>query len=110
MFQSTLPARAATPLVCTVPLIGSFQSTLPARAATVRAMNVKTSRIVSIHAARAGSDRHAARSPQGRRRFNPRCPRGQRLAFATWYLAVRMFQSTLPARAATPKAAVVGTT
>ena len=81
-FQSTLPARGAT---VTLPRIGhstenfnprsphgerrvaalseksgiSFQSTLPARGATEAIRQQRTSRTISIHAPRTGSDRSA---------------------------------------------------
>ena len=81
---------------------------------------------ISIHAPRKGSDciHHAAafdeltdfnpRSPQGERRgwpllllaqcydFNPRSPQGERPALPFRAYALIIFQSTLPARGATP--------
>ena len=103
-----------------------FQSTLPARGATtVRAIVEKAKRI-SIHAPRTGSDstqespktglaHFNPRSPHGERRyqfqtldtsckvyFNPRSPHGERLYIPPLLLVSHQFQSTLPARGATP--------
>src|ERR1022692_1113427 len=101
-FQSTPPARAATPSHCQLPLaisvsihaareggdpasfiacakISSFQSTPPARAATKLLCRLSHQQIVSIHAAREGGDP----------------------AVTATGAAVGAFQSTPPARAAT---------
>ena len=81
IFQSTLPARGATPCL---PRGGQstrlFQSTLPARGAT------------ELDNARR----------MGKRYFNPRSPRGERRAIVKHRTAkTAIFQSTLPARGAT---------
>ena len=79
-FQSTLPARGATPNKSqTLTLQTPFQSTLPARGAT---------RISGSWSAAGGSDfnprsPHGERlpprqSPRARRHFNPRSPHGER--------------------------------
>ena len=102
-FQSTLPARGATPMECKkvcTPI--GFQSTLPARGATYQGVCNLRRRRISIHAPREGSDhlpvsvrarsrifqstlpaRGATRGSRGSLRgckhFNPRSPRGERL-------------------------------
>ena len=79
-FQSTLPARGATPgrsargRGCQ-----PFQSTLPARGAT----------------------RKTAAKGGRRKYFNPRSPHGERLSCTLRLTRTRRFQSTLPARGAT---------
>jgi len=103
-FQSTLPARGATCNAAKVLLfIAQFQSTLPARGATDILFAVGLARAVSIHAPREGSDPAfssltydyeafqstlPARGATAEtkivlpffRGFNPRSPRGERLA------------------------------
>ncbi len=79
-----------------------FQSTLPARAATLRRSRRAAMHSVSIHAARAGSDYDYQISGDAGNCFNPRCPRGQRHNVIAADLPRIGFQSTLPARAATP--------
>ena len=78
-FQSTLPARGATPPTCKKTEKKLFQSTLPARGATTRRGCVRRRGRISIHAPRTGSDQAAG--------ITPRRP--------------DLFQSTLPARGAT---------
>ena len=60
---------------------------------------------ISIHAPREGSDRPRDLRGPGRHDFNPRSPRGERLAISWHLLQTREFQSTLPARGATLAAA-----
>ena len=55
-FQSTLPARGATPTRSHQFDAASFQSTLPARGATFTEHKSGYSRVISIHAPREGSD------------------------------------------------------
>ena len=124
-FQSTLPARGATPF--SAPFFISkilFQSTLPARGATVTATSTWGNAYISIHAPREGSDglltliagaadRFQSTLPaRGATsicsslmpiplNFNPRSPRGERHSSACSVAALRRFQSTLPARGAT---------
>ena len=124
-FQSTHPARGATwreGLKSSSPL---FQSTHPARGATSlplwragrrRDFNPRTprgvrrffccprfsQRLISIHAPREGCDRRSGRRFPCRRNFNPRTPRGVRhRAIGAWQAELE-FQSTHPARGATP--------
>ena len=79
-----------------------FQSTLPARGATTFPQSPRTSTI-----------NFNPRSPHGERRwlmcetgrftdFNPRSPHGERLAPTEMITQRGVFQSTLPARGATP--------
>ena len=102
-FQSTLPAREATIEMCIAIAEGTFQSTLPAREATIN----KTLDELQCH------------------NFNPRFPRGKRhdsISFFVFRYVISihasregsdvynfmmpslyfLFQSTLPAREATP--------
>ena len=79
VFQSTLPARGATPDQPGGGYRAPFQSTLPARGATGREHSQPDIADISIHAPREGSD-HTIGRPSRR--------------------AIR-FQSTLPARGAT---------
>ena len=123
VFQSTLPARGATPCACRrckrhrisihAPRTGSDRS-LP---------SPSRCRSISIHAPRTGSDATAARKPGLHTNFNPRSPHGERRRCASWRCPCRyfnprsphgerhaagfapcrilVFQSTLPARGAT---------
>ena len=80
---------------------GVFQSTPPARAATP-GHNASLSILgVSIHAAREGGDFRGSLSAARWRRFNPRRPRGRRHGIAATGAPHATFQSTPPARAAT---------
>ena len=102
VFQSTLPARGATRVVCRecavlrgisihAPRTGSdasarrapgnscaFQSTLPARGATGQMLRQWRRIVISIHAPRTGSDLPLATTKPIRRNFNPRSPHGER--------------------------------
>ena len=79
-FQSTLPARGATPPApASWTASPPFQSTLPARGATGTA-----------------AVRGAAATD-----FNPRSPHGERPTVSTAVTRTKRFQSTLPARGAT---------
>ena len=125
LFQSTHPARGATSLplwragrrrdfnprtprgvrlfktTYTTPDV-SFQSTHPARGATVLIARPGIHPLISIHAPREGCDRRSGRRFPCRRNFNPRTPRGVRhRAIGAWQAELE-FQSTHPARGATP--------
>src|ERR1017187_6193232 len=84
-FQSTPPARAATPIWARVVEDPLFQSTPPARAATWYPL-----------------------IPGRPFCFNPRRPRGRRRWVDQRSVLAGSFQSTPPARAATPEAAARG--
>ena len=104
---------------------GTFQSTLPARGATLHEAPRAQRRRISIHAPRTGSDGdfvaqcpqredisiHAPRTgsdgfrramPAARGYFNPRSPHGERRLSKRRRKSAQAFQSTLPARGATP--------
>ncbi len=83
MFQSTRPARGATPDHGYERRLAVFQSTRPARGATVQARNIcRPGCKVSIHAPRAGRDTLDGPYSQivAESSFNPRAPRGARRA------------------------------
>src|SRR5665213_168447 len=102
MFQSTLPARGATPAIGYGYTTLVFQSTLPARGATPRKRGLRPPGRVSIHAPRAGSDRPLCsdRHMDGVSIHAPRA--GSDRQSPDNHYTLRMFQSTLPARGATP--------
>ena len=79
LFQSTPPARGATPRIPFLEYLGVFQSTPPARGATVMSWTTAEAMGISIHAPREGGD---CWQMTGRRRKE-------------------VFQSTPPARGAT---------
>ena len=87
----------------TKPRRTTFQSTPPARGATRISSNWRWLPSVSIHAPRAGGDRHdRGNHEQVHPCFNPRPPRGGRRRQAPKFrVAARQFQSTPPARGAT---------
>ena len=60
---------------------------------------------ISIHAPRTGSDANLHRRTSRRWYFNPRSPHGERPDFRRDVFGNQQFQSTLPARGATPPAA-----
>ena len=102
-FQSTLPAREATSSVWAGEIsIWIFQSTLPAREATIcRSAIIKITRYFNPRFPRGKRPHHPHRG--GRiYNFNPRFPRGKRQTTPTVLVGVSSFQSTLPAREATP--------
>ena len=125
LFQSTHPARGATIAAISSGLSTSFQSTHPARGATARIKVARRAWIISIHAPREGCDSLPSapattstyfnpRTPRGVRRqrvctismgnrnFNPRTPRGVRHGGDCLNINDKLFQSTHPARGATP--------
>ena len=124
LFQSTLPARGATPggsswscwpsyfnprsprgerqiSLARVRTAPTFQSTLPARGATGVVILVQVDVGISIHAPREGSDRAHHRLRRAESNFNPRSPRGERPRSRMMGYPWTLFQSTLPARGAT---------
>ncbi len=101
VFQSTPPAREATPAICfpshlldrfnprlphgrRLPLVrlwlrvSMFQSTPPAREATAVLPDPAHPHGVSIHASRTGGDCRRSDQRAGRAGFNPRLPHGRR--------------------------------
>ena len=125
VFQSTLPARGATSLrpyfnffvwiSIHAPREGS-DGRRRRRCTRFRHFNPRSPRgerpglfrcfapmpAISIHAPREGSDVNQPSSSQPNRDFNPRSPRGERPAGGLCDPPVDGFQSTLPARGATP--------
>ena len=102
-FQSTPPARGATEQPKPAPAPTTFQSTPPARGATKRPNPLQTVRFISIHAPREGGDCGWYPWRRSPRDFNPRPPRGGRLLDMRQSDGPkRGFQSTPPARGATP--------
>ena len=81
-----------------------FQSTPPARGATTTAASPRAFHRISIHAPREGGDSgRTYKSYLGIRHFNPRPPRGGRLLRQFIKQTDNLtFQSTPPARGATP--------
>ena len=123
-FQSTLPARGATPFPASESPGVGFQSTLPARGATestyhssaflqisIHAPRTGSDRkikppgcvsAISIHAPRTGSDHDAAREADEIARISIHAPRtGSDIMMRAISSAISEFQSTLPARGAT---------
>ena len=86
------------------PVLG-FQSTPPARGATIIAIGVPKLFYISIHAPREGGDDALLRGAPVPRYFNPRPPRGGRPLFDHQLFGTLEFQSTPPARGATPSGA-----
>ena len=78
-FQSTLPARGATPSTA-IPYADAlrFQSTLPARGATYYTIVNLFCQYISIHAPRTGSDPRSRCRGAASWDFNPRSPHGER--------------------------------
>ncbi len=103
-FQSTRPARGATKVNAILGNTGKFQSTRPARGATVMIADSASPAGVSIHAPRAGRDSARCRRTRRPASFNPRAPRGARLAAIHLCGVTSTFQSTRPARGATSSA------
>ena len=87
---------------CWLLRLGIFQSTLPARGATPRdGMGNPAGQRISIHAPRTGSDRESPAHGAGLHYFNPRSPHGERPSSQPEHASGQQFQSTLPARGAT---------
>ncbi len=81
-FQSTRPSRGATcRRMSTLFITGSFQSTRPSRGATVSVVRARIVVLVSIHAPLAGRDEEQGPNLPLYPCFNPRAPRGARLAY-----------------------------
>ena len=65
--------------------------------------------IISIHAPREGGDRLTMIAQAETDNFNPRPPRGGRLSWPDCLWLLHQFQSTPPARGATPRAVFIRT-
>ena len=101
-FQSTLPARGATRHCYIIKVSSQFQSTLPARGATVGTGISSPDRLISIHAPRTGSDGDTSQ-PRRLGSISIHAPRtGSDHYLRSGRLYASRFQSTLPARGATP--------
>ncbi len=81
-----------------------FQSTRPARGATKTDLQLNQNSAISIHAPREGRDRRQQSPLSELRYFNPRAPRGaRRSGRCRGWSSNSLFQSTRPARGATPQ-------
>ena len=101
LFQSTLPARGATPILMLCLRHNQFQSTLPARGATTFGALKDMIENISIHAPRTGSDNGRVLEADALTIISIHAPRTGsdfRISQMGVHLA---FQSTLPARGAT---------
>ena len=78
-----------------------FQSTHPARGATPHVGQRPVQQAISIHAPREGCDAPPHGSKSARGHFNPRTPRGVRRTTGVYLGIPQRFQSTHPARGAT---------
>ena len=88
--------------------LARFQSTHPARDATPIPDDVALPANISIHASREGCDLDEVAKSNGISDFNPRIPRGMRLRALEYERDGQEFQSTHPARDATGKALLQG--
>ena len=100
-FQSTLPARGATPRRVAGNRIVSISIHAPRTGSDARTSAAIPDVPISIHAPRTGSDQRIVILPAHRNHFNPRSPHGERPAHSNPAGASQSFQSTLPARGAT---------
>ena len=78
LFQSTLPARGATPARRFRLHTPAISIHAPREGSDWFVSDVYCDSAISIHAPREGSDYHAAREALGLSNFNPRSPRGER--------------------------------
>ena len=104
VFQSTPPARGATSLFKVGKTSNAlFQSTPPARGATAPLHHGHAALGISIHAPREGGRQHGWPKSRRQANFNPRPPRGgRRYCILSCGRFMLPFQSTPPARGATP--------
>ena len=102
-FQSTLPARGATDMIRRKEETVIFQSTLPARGATAVPARFDARHTISIHAPRTGSDIRVDDHWTPPKEISIHAPRtGSDASGFPKRHSVKRFQSTLPARGATP--------
>ena len=78
-----------------------FQPTLPVRGATHAEWTARSTRCISTHAPRAGSDPKRCGRSSAPSYFNPRSPCGERLSRYFFNISPPPFQPTLPVRGAT---------
>ena len=123
-FQSTHPARGATPYWCVLarpafhfnprtprgvrrdgmsaPMRGGdFNPRTPRGVRQYAGADLEAIEKISIHAPREGCDYYKSKRPSWSRYFNPRTPRGVRLTGISRGDNIAKFQSTHPARGAT---------
>ncbi len=100
-FQSTRPARGATPLGIATSPVRPVSIHAPRAGRDLRLPLQTAIGPVSIHAPRAGRDPPARDGERLRRCFNPRAPRGARPGPPRRLDLHSRFQSTRPARGAT---------
>ena len=100
-FQSTLPARGATP----TPQLGGITMNIsihaPRTGSDIFGHQYVRCEPISIHAPRTGSDERPACTRKSGAYFNPRSPHGERRKTRLHKKKRSLFQSTLPARGAT---------
>ena len=127
LFQSTHPARGATPYWCVLarpafhfnprtprgvrrdgmsaPMRGGdFNPRTPRGVRQYAGADLEAIEKISIHAPREGCDYYKSKRPSWSRYFNPRTPRGVRLTGISRGDNIAKFQSTHPARGATAAA------
>ena len=107
-FQSTPPARGATPFVLPLSLSAGFQSTPPARGATlVKFPRVAMKRFQSTPPARGATPSRLCAAPPPRFQSTPPA-RGATQRPSWWWQKFSIFQSTPPARGATRDCQLAG--
>ena len=103
LFQSTLPARGATNGEYAVGGKLMISIHAPRTGSDMLSFSVAASpKQISIHAPRTGSDGSGYVHFSAFSYFNPRSPHGERRGRLREGKMVDLFQSTLPARGATP--------
>ena len=102
-FQSTPPARGATAKAVMARRPGRNFNPRPPRGGRPCVLHAELGKgPISIHAPREGGDGAFSQYRESHRYFNPRPPRGGRLKGITAGRHPLLFQSTPPARGATP--------
>ena len=110
IFQSTLPARGATPLFADTAADWRISIHAPREGSDLwNTIGYGATFLISIHAPREGSDAGAVSAKIVIGNFNPRSPRGERPNTLRVNLSKHPFQSTLPARGATSLDYCLGT-
>ena len=102
-FQSTLPARGATGTISVYEFPRTISIHAPRTGSDVSNIRGFSAHdIISIHAPRTGSDSANSTGKKQQNYFNPRSPHGERHFQNIGITPYMIFQSTLPARGATP--------